>query len=276
VGTEVTKRFIECLEYLKESGTIRSFRQFAAEIDFKPQNLSDMKKGKRCVTIDLLSSAIEKYNLNADFIFLGRGSMIMSLEDKANQLKVLPIVTDHQGAERIVHVTVPAQAGYASESRNPEFISELPSYSLPDYRFKTGTYRSFDVKGESMEPTFYEDDRVICSFVEPTMWRTSLHNGNVYIIVTKDDILLKRVISRTPPFLKLHSDNPEFQPYDVHMNDIQEIWHVKYKLSSFDHQRKYEEKTGEMDELKTILSEQSELIRVLSMQLRTGQEESHA
>ncbi len=274
MSNQVTKRFIECLEHLKDSGKIKSYRQFARDLNFTPQNLSDMRNGRRCVTIDLLADAIKSYDINADFIFLGKGDMIMSPEAKENQLRVLPIVTDAHENERIVHVPVPAQAGYASESRNPEFIGELPSYSLPDYRFRTGTFRSFDVEGESMEPSFYEQDRVICSFVEPTMWRTSIYNGNVYIIVTRDDILLKRVISRKPPFLVLHSDNPEFEPYEVHLNDVKEIWHVKYKLSSFDHAKKYQERDeGDMDELKQMLSQQSELIRVLSMQLRLQEKE---
>jgi hypothetical protein len=82
------------------------------------------------------------------------------------------------------------------------------------------------------------------------------------------------VISRKPPFLVLHSDNPEFEPYEVHLNDVKEIWHVKYKLSSFDHAKKYQERDeGDMDELKQMLSQQSELIRVLSMQLRLQEKE---
>lgn len=47
-----------------------------------------------------------------------------------------------------------AQAGYTGRFADPVYIHELPCYSLPDFKFKTdGTMRSFEVSGESMEPT---------------------------------------------------------------------------------------------------------------------------
>lgn len=268
----VTQRFTKCLEELKSSGIVRSARQFAQELDFQPQNLSEMNNGKRDVTIELLRKAIENYHLNPEYIFLGEGEKILKPEDKDKQLRVLSIQVAPDGNERIVHVPIPAQAGYASESRNPEFIGELPSYSLPDYRFKTGTYRSFDVEGESMEPAFNEKDRVICSFVEPSMWKTSIRNGNVYIVVTNNDILLKRLDTSRHPFLTLHSDNTEFDPYRVHLTDIKEIWHVRYKLSSFDHTDNYKiskiNKDENLENLQNVMSQQNQLIEQLTQELQ--------
>ena len=267
----VTQRFAQCLEELKSSGGVRSARQFAQELDFQPQNLSEINNGKRDVTIELLRKAIEQYHFNPEFIFQGEGKKILKPEDKDKQLRVLTVQVQSDGNERIVHVPIPAQAGYASESKNPEFIGELPSYSLPDYRFKTGTYRSFDVEGESMEPVFYEKDRVICSFVEPSMWKTSIRNGNVYIVVTHNDILLKRLDTSRHPYLTLHSDNQEFEPYRIHLTEIKEIWHVRYKLSSFDHDGNYnlsKVNNEGMENLQSILYQQSQLIEQLTREIQ--------
>ena len=70
--------------------------------------------------------------------------MFMTEEDHKS-FRVLTIVTNVSDDERIVHVPVPAQAGYASELTDPTFIQDLPTFSLPDYKYKVGTHRSFDV-----------------------------------------------------------------------------------------------------------------------------------
>jgi phage repressor protein C with HTH and peptisase S24 domain len=271
MGSDITRRFIECLQDLKDRNVVRSFRQLAKDLDFLPQNLSDMKTGKRDVTIKLLGVAIRRYHLNAEYIFRGEGAKILKPEDRLSQMKVLSVVTDSDNNERIVHVPLPAQAGYASQSKDPEFIENLPTYSLPDYRFKTGTYRSFDVAGDSMEPTFHESDRLICSFVEPSMWNTSIKNGQVYVIVTRDDIFVKRLDASRRQYLSLHSDNVEFDPFRVHLSDVVELWHVKLKISTFDHFERPPSGSNDGDSveyLKRMIENQGEQIQLLMEQLK--------
>ena len=147
----VTQRFVKCIKQLKKTGVVRSMRQFALSVDYLPQSLSEILKERRDVTIELLRKSVELYKINPIYIYTGKGPLFMSEEDHKN-LRVLTIVTNSQNDERIVHVPVPAQAGYASEISNPIFIQDLPSFTLPDYKYKVGTHRSFDVSGDSMEP----------------------------------------------------------------------------------------------------------------------------
>ena len=156
----ITKRFIKCHNKLREDNLVRSSRQFALSLDYLPQSLSEILKGRRDVTIELLRKSVELYKINPVYIYTGEGPMFMSEEDHKS-FRVLTIVTNAQDDERIVHVPVPAQAGYAGEMTNPTFISNLPTYTLPDYKYKVGTHRSFDVAGDSMEPTLFEGDKVI-------------------------------------------------------------------------------------------------------------------
>ncbi|HKK62899.1 MAG TPA: S24 family peptidase [Bacteroidales bacterium] len=245
MGSAITDRFISCLQDLKDRNVVRSFRQIARDLDFLPQNLSDMKTGKRDVTIKLLEKAIEFYDLNSEFIFRGDGPKILKPENRLSQLKVLNIVTDTDGNERIVHVNKPAQAGYATHSKDPEFIEELPSYSLPDIRFKSGTHRSFDVVGDSMDPSIKEGDRLICNFVEPSMWKTSIKNGEVYVVVTQSDIFVKRLDNSYRRKLKLFSDNPSYDPIQLDFNEVRELWNVKMVISTFNHYESPEHATTE-------------------------------
>ena len=151
----VTQRFIKCHDKLREEKRIKSSRQFALSLEYLPQSLSEILKGRRDVTIELLRKSVERYQINPVYIYTGDGPMFMSEEDHKS-FRVLTIVTNGQEDERIVHVPVPAQAGYAGELSNPIFIQDLPSFTLPDYKFKVGTHRSFDVSGDSMEPTLFE------------------------------------------------------------------------------------------------------------------------
>lgn len=234
MNSVVTQRFINCHDKLKKDQRIRSSRQFALALEYLPQSLSEILKHRRDVTIELLRKAIDNFKINPVYLFTGEGPMFMKEEDHKN-FRVLTIVTDSQNDERIVHVPMPAQAGYASESSDPTFIQDLPSYTLPDYKYKVGTHRSFDVAGDSMEPTLFEGDKVVCSYLEPTLWESSLKNSYVYVIVTKGDVVVKRVQNKIKEekIVRLISDNPYYEPFDMKVADIKEIWYVRAKISPF-------------------------------------------
>ncbi|NJK83132.1 MAG: peptidase S24 [Saprospiraceae bacterium] len=268
----VTQRFIKCHDQLREDGRVRSSRQFALALDYLPQSLSEILKGRRDVTIDLLKKAVEVYKINPVYVYTGEGPIFMSEEDHKS-FRVLTIVTNVQDDERIVHVPVPAQAGYASDLGDPTFIQDLPTFTLPDYKYKVGTHRSFDVAGDSMEPTLFEGDKVVCSFLEPTLWESSLKDNYVYVIVTRGDIVVKRVFNRLKDERKLalHSDNEAYSPYSINISDIREIWYVRSKISPFlpSPQNITRYMRDEVMELKRTIQKQTELIEQLNSAVAT-------
>jgi phage repressor protein C with HTH and peptisase S24 domain len=263
----VTQRFIKCHDKLREENRVRSSRQFALSLDYLPQSLSEILKGRRDVTIELLRKAVEHYKINPVYIYTGEGPMFMS-EEGHKSFRILTIVTNAQEDEQIVHVPIPAQAGYAGEVADPSFIQNLPSFSLPDYKYKVGTHRSFDVAGDSMEPTLFEGDKVICSFLDPTLWETSIKDNYVYVIVTRGDVLVKRVnnLIKGQKQLELLSDNNFYETYRMNMGDIREIWYVRAKISPFlpspNNIKKYLHE--EIKELKSVINDQSRLINNLN------------
>ncbi|MEM9824484.1 MAG: S24 family peptidase [Bacteroidota bacterium] len=264
----VTQRFIKCHNKLREENRVRSSRQFAISLDYLPQSLSEILKGRRDVTIELLRKAVEKYKINPVYIYTGEGPMFMSEEDHKS-FRVLTIVTNAQEDERIVHVPIPAQAGYAGEIMDPTFIQDLPTFTLPDYKYKVGTHRSFDVAGDSMEPTLFEGDKVVCSYLEPTLWETSIKDNYVYVIVTRGDVVVKRVFNhiKENKQLELHSDNNFYNPYFVNLGDVREIWYVRAKVSPFLPSPQNIQNTlyEEIRQLQNVIQKQSQLIQGLNM-----------
>lgn len=230
----VTQRFIKCHNRLRDNKTIKSSRQFALELDYLPQSLSEILKGRRDVTIELIRKAVEVYKINPVYLFSGEGALFLS-EDNNKEFRVLTVVTDIGDDERIVHVPVPAQSGYVSELDDTSFIQNLPSFTLPDYKYKVGTHRSFDVAGDSMEPTLFEGDKVICSYIEPSLWETALKDNYVYVIVTSDDIVTRRIYNhiKANKTIELRSDNNYYDHYSIPLSIVREIWYVRAKISPF-------------------------------------------
>ena len=265
--SELSKRLIRCFNELHEQGVVRSGRQFALSLKYQAQSWSDVMNGKRDAPIELIRRACETYRINPTFLFLGEGEPFLKDEDKKN-LKVLTILTDVAGNEKILHVPVAAQAGYADNLSDPIFMQELPAYSLPDHRFSQGTFRSFDVQGDSMEPVLFEGDRLVCSFQEPDFWAKSIGNKQVYVVVTEIEILVKRIENQidTNEKLVLHSDNTWYQSIEIPVSSIRELWHVKLKISPFLHTppENTSDIKAQIDQLKDTIRAQSRMLEHLS------------
>jgi len=266
---EVSQRYVECIKKLKEEGKIRSFRQFAMSVNYLPQSLSEVMKGRRDVTIDLLYKTIGKYQLNPQYLFEGQGEPFCNKND--GDFRVVTLMVDQLGRENIVHVPIPAQAGYASGMDNQTMKSELPAYTLPDYQYKGGTFRSFDVSGDSMDPVLEDGDKVVCSFVEPVYWKHSIKSGQVYVVVTYDDVLIKRIENKIPVdgSLELISDNDFFRPYNIPIGEVRELWHVKTRISPFFHGRsKFSAQQEQIASQRDIINRQTRLIESLEKLVR--------
>lgn len=211
---------------LKDQGKIKSVRQFAISLDIAPQSMDLIVKGKRNVTLDLVRKLASRYQVNANYLCLGQGSMFIDQED---------IIEDVKDCGRITYVPVSAAAGYGDQFRDPVYLQELPTFSLPEAKYKHGVHRCFDVSGDSMEPTLYTGEKVVCSQMEQQYWRTSMRDGEVYVVIVQGDVLVKRVINRIVEdrTLHLHSDNDFYPPRVVDVTEVSEIWHVNVKISSF-------------------------------------------
>jgi hypothetical protein len=263
----VSQRFIKCHNKLREEKRVRSSRQFALSLDYLPQSLSEILKGRRDVTIELLRKAIATYKMNPVYIMTGDGPMFMT-EETNQSFRVLTTIQTPNEDELIVHVPLPAQSVYASELGDPSFVQDLPTYSLPDYKYKVGTHRSFDVPGDSMEPTLFEGDKVVCSFLEPTLWESGIKDNYAYIIVTRSDVAIRRVrnfISENKE-LELFADNNFYESYRVSLSDLREIWYVRARITPFlpspQNIQRYVQ--DEMKELKETIAAQTKLINRLS------------
>jgi len=97
--------------------------------------------------------------------------------------------------------------------------------------FKQGTYRAFEIKGDSMLP-LVSGTTIIGEYVEN--W-TDIKPAETYVIVSKTEgVVYKRVGNKFKDNkkLKLISDNPVYDPYEIGGEDILEIWKAKAYIST--------------------------------------------
>ncbi len=144
------------------------------------------------------------------------------------RLRVLPIAVDaHSNRELITVVPVRATAGYLKGYGDLEYIASLPTFQLPVNELpQDQTLRMFQIEGESMLP-IRSGSYVLASFVEDL---SSAGHRKAYIAVTRDDgVVFKRIENRMHETggLLLHSDNADFAPFEVALNDVLELWQAR-------------------------------------------------
>ena len=145
-------------------------------------------------------------------------------------LRVLPIAVDQFQREKITAVPVKAEAGYSERYADPEYISELPSFSLPlEELFQDQTTRLFQISGDSMLPIL-PGSYMISSYVEN--W-DHIKDGETYIIVTKDQgVVYKRAYKQLEKSnLLLKSDNVIYEPFEVSLEEVLEVWKAEGSIS---------------------------------------------
>ncbi|NVO29722.1 helix-turn-helix transcriptional regulator [Hymenobacter lapidiphilus] len=184
--------------------------------------------------VDILS---EFPDVSPDWLLMGKGEMQRPQVAKpaagptGDNTQVLTLTMGLDGVPNVELVPILAQAGYSLQHNEAVYLEDLPKYRIPG--FEQGTFRAFEVAGDSMEPTIRHADVVLVSWVEnPRL----LELGEVYVVVTDESVMLKRIKQRITSGTKevlLFSDNPHRRPYDMDMADIRQLWRVRGYVSRY-------------------------------------------
>lgn len=141
---------------------------------------------------------------------------------RGSNLRVLATTVDDANEENIELVNEKAKAGYTNGFADPEFIQQLPTFNLP-FLSPNRKYRTFQLSGDSMLPI---PDRswVTGEFLQD--WN-QIVTGNAYVILTLDEGIVFKIaenLLEKEHKLTLYSLNPVYEPFDVHISDIKEVW----------------------------------------------------
>ncbi|SHM08189.1 Helix-turn-helix [Chitinophaga jiangningensis] len=123
--------------------------------------------------------------------------------------------------QSITFVPVKAAAGYLAGYNDEEFIEELNTFTLP--MLGAGDYRAFEIAGDSMLPVS-SGSVIVCHKIDG--WEDIKNNETYVVVTTRGGIVFKRVqkSNRAKSRITLVSDNLQFEPYAVEMEDVLELW----------------------------------------------------
>lgn len=145
-----------------------------------------------------------------------------NIDSKGTKLRVLATTVNAENEENIELVPMEARAGYTNGFADPDFIKLLPTFNLPFLSDKK-KYRTFPIKGDSMPPV-KNGAYVTAEYL--SNWQL-IQNGFPYIVITQDEGIVFKVIYHdlnNSPTLTLCSTNPDYEPYEIDVNEIKEIW----------------------------------------------------
>lgn len=151
-----------------------------------------------------------------------------SSDIEGKKLRVLSITVDDNDNENIELVAEKARAGYLEGYADPEYIEKLSKFRLPF--LPQGTYRAFEIKGDSMLP-LQPGSVVVGEYVDD--W-TNVKDNDTYIVVSQNEgVVYKRVINKinANKTLILKSDNDTYPPYSINIEDVVEMWNAKAFIS---------------------------------------------
>lgn len=179
--------------------------------------------------LDVLKSIAHYFHISIDILLsidLTRVPMEKLLELPDNRI-LLPIAVDGKGENMIEVVPYKARMGYLLGYADPEYIESLQHISLP---FLTGgKYRAFPVSGDSMPP--HKDGSFIVGKLLDTP--RDLKKGRTYIFLTRSEgITYKRLEKADHGRLLLKADNPLYEPYEVPVSDLVEIWEFACSIAT--------------------------------------------
>jgi transcriptional regulator with XRE-family HTH domain len=210
------------MKYLRK---LRGFTQdeFAQKIGIKRSLVGAYEEERAEPNYEVLETVSDLFKVSIDDLLRKdlsetKGSYLA----KRRQLKML-------SETNVIHfVPVKAAAGYLNGYADPEFLDELNTFTLP--MLTSGTYRAFEIIGDSMMPT--PSGSVIVGEKVETL--DDVKNNNAYIVLSKSEgVVYKRVLksNRSKNKLTLLSDNPVYQPYQVNTEDVLEFWSAQMVIS---------------------------------------------
>ena len=206
---------------------------------------SQVELGKQFPSYAVLSRIADFYHTDYEWILHGQdvvspiadGKSVLDAEKKADISTVTNPATSQVtrvlqtgSASKTVLLKLTEQFAYLENRTDENYIAGLPELSFPLSQLSQGTYRAFEVEGDSMESFLDYQDIAIGRKVEDY---TRISLSNVYVIVLDQCIRIRRITNfvRESRTFVCFPDNRYYRPETILVSDIKELWEVKAKIS---------------------------------------------
>lgn len=212
--------------------------EFAQKIGLTRELVNKMESGKAKIskrTAERVKSFLEQHQL-PDFSQDVNISKTNSPSGKKPSQAYLLHRRDQKNEDTLYMVPligIKAQAGYIKGHEQVDYVEQLEKYSLPPGVNPAGAiWRYFEIDGDSMEPTLGAGDVVLATMVPAEDWG-DIRNFYVYVLLTNDRLLIKRIYKKSNTEWILISDNEEAYPQvNINVSDVKQIWLFRRQIRS--------------------------------------------
>ncbi|MCS7018832.1 MAG: LexA family transcriptional regulator [Cytophagales bacterium] len=204
-------------------------KRFAESIGVKPAVINNYTRGKQQSKpgFEVLQKMAATYpSLNIEWILSGKGQMLKQTDSEhafafnAHDTVAIPVINRRAAANYLV--------GYQTQ----EYFEELEVMNMPRSLLRGKQCYALQVVGDSMQPTLYENDYLICHLIDRAEWEY-LSEGQICVIVSESGLQVKRIKNKQHnQYLTLVSDNPKHPPFKIAHEAIIEIWKVNWRLTN--------------------------------------------
>jgi len=195
---------------------------FAKSIGVSSPLISQMLNKNSNFGIDTLQKIADTYpQLNIEWLLKGVNPMIIDAR---------PVLNASSASVKIPVINEQRYNDYVSGSIDINSRA-IFSMTLPSHEFFFPKTASFQVNSNNMIPTLYFNDYVITE--QNPNWEGNLIEGDIYVIVSKNNVFFKRFKVYRHTELIFENDNLAYPEDAFYKNEIKEIWGVKSKLSFY-------------------------------------------
>jgi len=205
--------------------------QLAEDLNVTRSRISSYEEGRSTPNLDFLIQLSKYFKLPIDTLLKNdlTKTKDASFMDIGNQRILFPISVDDDNNNMIEVVPIKTSAGYLLGYDDPEYIEQLDKIKLPF--LPTGKHRAFPIKGDSMLP-MKDGAFVIGKFIEN---RSDIKSNKTYVLLTLNGgMVYKRVVNQIKEnnTLKLISDNKLYDPYEIPINEVLELWEFTCSINT--------------------------------------------
>lgn len=223
-------KFSENIKYLRNKKGL-SQEALAEELDLNRGKISAYEESRAKPNFETLISISEYFKLPIDALIKTDLTLCKDgayIDIGSNRL-LFPVIINEDNEDLIEIIPKKASAGYLQGYTDTEYFANMPIMNLGF--LPTGKYRAFPIEGDSMHPWVKDGDYVVGEYVESV---SEIKDGDCYVVLTqRDGLVYKRLFTDKVDsgVLTFSSDNKLYQPYELHLSEVLEIWKYTLNLS---------------------------------------------
>ncbi len=172
--------------------------------------MTEISKGRSNVGTLAIQNIVSIFNIDAEWLLTGKGDMIKDKDTESQRPTESAVHVPENSHEGIPLIPLSAMAGaFTGDSSVLEY--ECERYVIPAFK---GADFLIQVKGDSMQPTYYSGDLVACQRVP--LDDIFFQWNKTYVLDTVQGPLIKRIRrgADNEHFL-IVSDNTDYEPFEL-------------------------------------------------------------